>query len=93
MHIEQLVTMANDIANFFRNGSDPGAGPRNVSDHLRRYWDPRMRKQMIAYYHSGGAGLSDLARAGIELLAATPAAAPPVSKASGGVSSSGMSSG
>ena len=25
MHIEQLVTMANDIANFFRNGSDPGA--------------------------------------------------------------------
>jgi len=49
MHIEQLVTMANDIANFFRNASDPGAGPRNVADHLRRYWAPPMRKQIIAH--------------------------------------------
>jgi formate dehydrogenase subunit delta len=91
MHIEQLVTMANDIANFFRSGSDPGAGPRNVADHLRRYWDPRMRKQMIAYYHTGGAGLSDLARAGIEVLAAAPAASqaasPDAPKTSGGMSS------
>jgi formate dehydrogenase subunit delta len=62
MHIEQLVTMANDIANFFRNASDPGAGPRNVADHLRRYWAPPMRKQIIAHLNGGGAGLSDLAR-------------------------------
>jgi formate dehydrogenase subunit delta len=87
MHIEQLVTMANDIANFFRNGSEPGAAPRNVSDHLRRYWDPRMRKQIIAHYHTGGAGLSDLARAGIELLAATPTAITAQSKAAGEMSS------
>jgi len=61
MHIEQLVTMANDIANFFRSASDPGAGARNVADHLRRYWAPPMRKQIIAHFDTGGSGLSDLA--------------------------------
>jgi formate dehydrogenase subunit delta len=68
MHIEQLVTMANDIANFFRGASDPGAGARNVADHLRRYWDPRMRKQIIAHFDAGGSGLSDLAREGVAQL-------------------------
>jgi formate dehydrogenase subunit delta len=68
MHIEQLVTMANDIANFFHGASEPGAAPRNVCDHLRRYWDPRMRKQIIAHYHSGGAGLSDIAHSAVGML-------------------------
>ena len=68
MHIEQLVTMANDIANFFRGASDAGAGARNVADHLRRYWDPRMRKQIMAHFDAGGAGLSDLAREGVAQL-------------------------
>jgi len=84
MHIEQLVTMANDIANFFRSASDPGAGPRNVADHLRRFWDPRMRKQIIAYCNAGGQGLSDLARAGVVLLGKAPTAS-----AGGGQMSSG----
>jgi formate dehydrogenase subunit delta len=83
MHIEQLVTMANDIANFFRSGSDPGAGGRNVADHLRRYWAPPMRKQIIAHFEAGGSGLSDLAREGVALLERGPAA----SKATGEMSS------
>lgn len=83
MHIEQLVTMANDIANFFRGASDPGAGARNVADHLRRYWDPRMRKQIIAHFDAGGSGLSDLAREGVEQLER----APDVSSATGEMSS------
>jgi formate dehydrogenase subunit delta len=68
MHIEQLVTMANDIANFFRSASDAGAGSHNVADHLRRYWAPPMRKQIIAHLNAGGAGLSDLAREAVEEL-------------------------
>jgi formate dehydrogenase subunit delta len=83
MHIEQLVTMANDIANFFRSASDPGAGGRNVADHLRRYWDPRMRKQIIAHFDAGGSGLSDLAREGVEQLERAPG----VSSATGEMSS------
>jgi formate dehydrogenase subunit delta len=74
MHIEQLVTMANDIAAFFHGASEPDAAPRSIADHLRRFWDPRMRKQIIEYYHAGGSGLSELARAGVALLATAPSA-------------------
>jgi formate dehydrogenase subunit delta len=73
MHIEQLVIMANDIANFFRSGSDPGAGARQVANHLRLYWDPRMRKQIIEHLESGGSGLSDLSREAVGLLEKPPA--------------------
>jgi len=84
MHIEQLVTMANDIADFFHGAAESGAAPRNIADHLRRYWDPRMRKQMLAYYAEGGHGLNDLARAAVGLLAgAASVAAAPSSAASG----------
>ena len=83
MHIEQLVTMANDIANFFRGASDPGAAARNVADHLRRYWAPPMRKQIIAHFDAGGSGLSDLAREGVAQLERAPG----VSSATGEMSS------
>lgn len=62
--------MANDIAAFFANGSDPGQGPQSVAAHLRRYWDPRMRSAIVEYACNGGADLAPLAKAGVELLAA-----------------------
>jgi formate dehydrogenase subunit delta len=68
MHVEQLVIMANDIANFFRSGGEPGASSDQVADHLRRYWDPRMRKQIIDHLEQGGSGLSDIARQAVALL-------------------------
>jgi formate dehydrogenase subunit delta len=75
MHIEQLVTMVNDIAAFFHGASEgPEGAARSVADHLRRYWEPRMRHQIITHYAAGAAGLSALARAGVALLAAAPAA-------------------
>jgi formate dehydrogenase subunit delta len=70
MHIEQLVTMANDIAAFFLGASDREDAVRDLATHLRRYWDPRMRKQIIDHCNAGGAGLSDLAREAIGTLAA-----------------------
>jgi formate dehydrogenase subunit delta len=70
MDIEHLVTMANDIANFFHGASDPEHPPAsNVATHLRRFWDPRMRKQIIAHYRSGGEGLNDIAREAVGILA------------------------
>ena len=43
-----LVTMANEIAAFFA-GEEPGKAAENVANHLRRYWDPRMRKQILEH--------------------------------------------
>ena len=67
MDPEHLVAMVNEIAAFFV-GEDPGKAADNVANHLRRYWDPRMRKQIVAHASNGGEGLSEVARAGVELL-------------------------
>jgi formate dehydrogenase subunit delta len=67
MNVEHLVTMANDIAAFF--ASDPATAASATASHLRRFWDPRMRREMIAHHAAGGAGLGDIARAGVKLLA------------------------
>jgi formate dehydrogenase subunit delta len=60
--------MANDIANFFASEPEREAAVAGVANHLRRFWDPRMRTQLVAHLQSGGAGLSDIARAGVERL-------------------------
>jgi formate dehydrogenase subunit delta len=33
-----------------------------VAQHLKRFWDPRMRKEIVAYVDNGGAGLKELVR-------------------------------
>jgi formate dehydrogenase subunit delta len=43
---DRLVTMANQIARFFASqGADQAAS--GVADHLRKFWDPRMRIALI----------------------------------------------
>lgn len=69
MNIERLVDMANDIANFFASEPDHSVGVAGVAAHLKRYWVPRMRTQIIEHLESGGHGLSDLAREGVQELA------------------------
>lgn len=75
MKIEYLVKMANEVGLFFASESDPEAAATAVAGHLRRFWEPRMRAQIVAHQAQGGAGLSDLARRAVAKLAAetTPA--------------------
>lgn len=70
MDAQRLVAMANDIANYFASDPDRESGIDGIADHLRKFWDPRMRRQLVAYIEGGGEGLGDLARAGVERLAA-----------------------
>ena len=71
MNIELLVKMANEISAFFASESPPAQAAEDVAQHLRRFWEPRMRRQIIAHVRvTGGAGLSELARRGVEALAA-----------------------
>jgi len=63
--------MANDIANFFDAESGKDKAPESVRFHISRYWEPRMRREIIEHVQQkGGAGLSDTARAAVEKLAA-----------------------
>jgi formate dehydrogenase subunit delta len=36
-----------------------------IADHIRQFWDPRMRRAIAAHVASGGAGLDPLAKAAL----------------------------
>ena len=65
-----LLRMANQIAANFAYLEAESAAPA-VAAHLRHFWSPLMRAELVQ--GAGDAGLSPLARAAAELLAA-PAA-------------------
>ena len=69
MKTERLVTMANDIGHFFNAEADKNVAAQGVANHIKRYWDPRMRREIIAHYREGGAGLDPVPRSAIALLA------------------------
>ena len=89
MNIDLLIKMTNEIGEFFAGVevNDPQAAARDVANHLKRYWDPRMRRQMLKYYEErGGAGLSDLGKRAVALLHAAsqaPAASTAAAAAAG----------
>lgn len=59
MSPEKMVTMANQIATFFR--SQPGEDQAvRIADHLNDFWDPRMRVQFLGYVEAGGEGLDPM---------------------------------
>jgi formate dehydrogenase subunit delta len=67
MDISRLVAMANDIAAFF--DAEPGQpAAEGVRNHIARFWAPRMRREIIAHWKNGGAGLVPTASAAIEKL-------------------------
>ena len=61
--------MANDIGAFFDADPDKAEAAKGVANHLKRFWDPRMRRQIVAHYREGGVGLKDVSRSAVGLLA------------------------
>ena len=49
----KLVKMANDIAAFFAAEPERKAAVDGVANHLKRYWEPRMRRQILAMLDGG----------------------------------------
>jgi formate dehydrogenase subunit delta len=68
MHIEKLIKMANDIADFFNSESDKEIAAEGVKKHILRSWDPRMRKAIIKHINGNGEGLSPLATQAVKKL-------------------------
>jgi formate dehydrogenase subunit delta len=64
---QRLVYMANQIGKFFQSQGHDKAVP-GVADHIRKFWDPRMRKQIYAHLAAGGAGLDPDVREALERL-------------------------
>ncbi len=68
MNVESLVTMANQIADFFVSEAGVDAAPQEIAGHITRFWAPPMRARIIAHAASGGAGLSPAALAAARML-------------------------
>ncbi len=54
--IEKLVRMANQIADFFVPYPDDEA-VAGVREHIRSFWTPAMRAELMAFFEAGGVGL------------------------------------
>jgi formate dehydrogenase subunit delta len=68
MRIERLVAMANDIGAFFDADPNKDEAAKSIASHLKRFWDPRMRREILAHYREGGAGLHPTALSAVGLL-------------------------
>lgn len=59
MSPDKMITMANQIATFF--ATQPGEDQaERVAAHINDYWEPRMRRQLLAHLSEGGDGLRPL---------------------------------
>ena len=68
----KLVKMANQIAAFFAAEQDRKVAIENFAGHLKRCWDPRMRREFLALFDTGGDhGMSELVVAALKTHRAT----------------------
>jgi formate dehydrogenase subunit delta len=76
VNIDLMIKMANEIGSFWEGELGEDKAANDVATHLRRYWEPRMRAQMITYFEERqGAGLSDVAKKAVAVLASQAQAA------------------
>ena len=60
MDPKTLVHMANRIGEFFHAMPDRQEALQGVATHLRKFWDPRMRRELLAHIdQQAGEGLSE----------------------------------
>jgi formate dehydrogenase subunit delta len=62
MDIERLVKMANEIGVFFEQSPDHREAVNSIARHLRNFWEPRMRREIIDYARRDGGDLREIVR-------------------------------
>jgi formate dehydrogenase subunit delta len=66
---QNMVHMANQIAQFFASYPREEA-VAGVEEHIRKFWEKRMRTQLLGYVAQGGEGLHELVLEAVQRLAA-----------------------
>jgi formate dehydrogenase major subunit len=67
--IRHLVMMANDIGAYFAGYSDQEEAVEGVANHLRNFWEARMRREIVDYVAKGGDELIPLVREAVAFIA------------------------
>ncbi|MFM7085142.1 MAG: formate dehydrogenase subunit delta [Hyphomicrobium sp.] len=64
---DKLVMMVNQIAkNLAVRGEENAV--HSTAEHIKKFWDPRMRKAILDHLKAGGQGLQPLAKRAVEKL-------------------------
>jgi hypothetical protein len=69
---EKIVRMANQIGTFFQSKPHE-QGVAGVADHINKFWEPRMRRQLFEFLDAGGEGLSPIVREAAAKISRPPA--------------------
>jgi formate dehydrogenase subunit delta len=70
---DKLVYMANQIGKFFvTQGAEQAVA--GTAEHIKKFWDPRMRSTIFAHLDNGGAGLEPHVREALIMLKDTASA-------------------
>ena len=67
MSPDRLVYMANQIGKFFTSQRTDKAVAA-IADHMRKFWDPRMRRDILAHCDDPDLHLDPLVREAVERL-------------------------
>ena len=82
MDPKRLIHMANQIGEFFEADPERAAAMQGIADHIKRFWDPRMRTGLLQWVDDhDGEGLRPLVLEAIRTqraLLAPKATQPPV---------------
>ena len=62
MDIEHLVTMANQIGDFFKSYPDTEQAKKDIVMHIKRFWALNMRLQLIEHAQASAQGLQPLVK-------------------------------
>ncbi len=66
MDLDNLIVMANRIGQFFEAQPDRDEALEGIAQHVKKFWEPRMRAQILAAVGTeAGAGLSEIVSAAL----------------------------
>jgi formate dehydrogenase subunit delta len=68
MNIDYLVEMANDIGNYFTSEPQREEAINGILNHIQRFWEDRMQKQIVDYLDEGGEELSPMVKEAVSRL-------------------------
>jgi formate dehydrogenase subunit delta len=72
MDINHLITMANNIGAYFAGYPSRDETVEGIANHLRNFWEARMRRDIIDYVVGGGDGLKPLVREAVLTMSGKP---------------------
>ena len=54
MNVEHLIQMANQIGAFFEAMPDRPEALEGIAMHIKKFWEPRMRRELLSHLDSTG---------------------------------------